>query len=80
MMDDPKIEICDYSEEEVNKYKEWAITNGHANGNCYEGINDQRKTLFHCASQHGASGALGVFRFSIWVYLDVLNLTPCHLL
>jgi hypothetical protein len=60
MMDDPKIEIYDYSEEEVNKSKEWAITTGLPDGNCDEGINNPRKTLFHCASQHGASGALGV--------------------
>ena len=60
MMDDPKIEIYDYSEEEVNKSKEWAITTGVSDGNCYKDINNASKTLFHCASQHGASGALGV--------------------
>jgi hypothetical protein len=60
MMDDPKIEIYDYSEEKVNKSKEWAITTGIPDRNYYEGINNPKKTLFHCASQHGASGALGV--------------------
>jgi len=60
MMDDPKIEIYKYSEEEVNKSNKWANTTLETDRNYYEGIDNQKKALFHCASQHGASGALGV--------------------
>lgn len=60
LMDDPKIEMYQFCKNVVDKSIELAtaISKDYAWG--YEGIDDPRKCLFHCASQHGASGALGV--------------------
>ena len=60
MMYDPITDFYNYSEEEVNKSKEWAISTGIPYENDYKGIDNQKKTLFHCSFRHGASGALGV--------------------
>lgn len=60
MVNDPKIEIYKYSKEKVDKSNKWANANGFSYGNHYEGIDDPKKILFHCACQEGASGALGV--------------------
>lgn len=60
MMYDRIIYFYDYSEEDVRKSKEWAKTNGIRHENDYKGIDNQKKTLFNCAFQHGASGALGI--------------------
>jgi hypothetical protein len=60
MMSNTITDFYNYSEEEVNNSKEWAISTGILDENDYKGIDNQEKTLFHCSFRHGASGALGV--------------------
>ncbi|CAC5401539.1 unnamed protein product [Mytilus coruscus] len=60
LMDDPKIEIYQYCKNDVDRANKKAGTITKDYRDHYEGIDDQQKCLFHCASQHGASGALGV--------------------
>ncbi|CAC5401538.1 unnamed protein product [Mytilus coruscus] len=60
LMEDPKIELYQYYKDEVNSAIKAACAIFKHYGSHYEGIDDQQKCLFHCASQHGASGALGV--------------------
>jgi hypothetical protein len=60
MMNNPITDFYNYLEEAVNNSKEWANSTGIPYKNDYKGIDNQKKTLFHCSFRHGASGALGV--------------------
>ncbi|XP_076091954.1 uncharacterized protein LOC143063614 [Mytilus galloprovincialis] len=60
LTDDPKIELYQYCKEEVDRSIQWACRISQDYRSHYDGIDDKRKCLFHCSSQHGASGALGV--------------------
>ncbi|XP_063448338.1 uncharacterized protein LOC134727873 [Mytilus trossulus] len=60
LTDDPKIELYEYCKETVDKSIQWACRISQDYESHYDGIDDKRKCLFHCSSQHGASGALGV--------------------
>jgi hypothetical protein len=60
MMYDRITDFYNYSKEDVNNSNKWAISNGTFDENDYTGIDNQKKTLFHCTFRHGASGALGV--------------------
>lgn len=59
-MSDPKIELYQLKKDDVKNSKEWAASKGIEIQNEYSDIENKEKILFHCASKHGASGALGI--------------------
>ncbi|CAG2239822.1 unnamed protein product [Mytilus edulis] len=59
-MSDPKIELYQLKKDDVKNSKEWAASKGIEIQNEYSDIENKDKILFHCASKHGASGALGI--------------------
>lgn len=59
-MSDPKIELYKLQKDDVKNSKEWAASKGIDVQNEYSDIENKDKILFHCASKHGASGALGI--------------------
>lgn len=59
-MSDPKIQLYELKKDDVKNSKEWAASKGIDVRNEYSDIENKDKILFHCASKHGASGALGI--------------------